>query len=152
VDLVGFIPEVTAMISKKASVSGIALKEEVAVNTPMVHVDSSQLNQVLINLLNNAIDAIVEKHGAEGGALTVSTGPDMDGKAFISVNDNGSGISPEALKKIFTPFFTTKPVGQGTGLGLSVCLGIIDSMGGVMEVSSEKGVGTTFTIHLPAAA
>jgi two-component system, NtrC family, sensor kinase len=152
VDLVGFIPEVTAMISKKASVSGIALKEEVAVNTPAVHVDSSQLNQVLINLLNNAIDAIVEKHGSEGGALTVSAGPDMDGKVFISVNDNGSGISPEDLKKIFTPFFTTKPVGQGTGLGLSVCLGIIDSMGGVMEVSSEKGVGTTFTIHLPAAA
>jgi two-component system, NtrC family, sensor kinase len=152
VDLVGFIPEVTAMISKKASVSGIALKEEVAVNTPAVHVDSSQLNQVLINLLNNAIDAIVEKHGAEGGALTVSAGPDMDGKVFISVNDNGSGISPEDLKKIFTPFFTTKPVGQGTGLGLSVCLGIIDSMGGVMEVSSEKGVGTTFIIHLPAAA
>jgi two-component system, NtrC family, sensor kinase len=152
VDLAGFIPEVTTMISKKASVSGIALKEEVAENTPIVHVDSSQLNQVLINLLNNAIDAIVEKHGAEGGALNVSAGPDMDGKAFISVNDNGSGISPEDLKKIFTPFFTTKPVGQGTGLGLSVCLGIIDSMGGVMEVSSEKGVGTTFTIHLPAAA
>jgi two-component system NtrC family sensor kinase len=152
VDLVGFIPEVTAMISKKASVSGIALKEEVAANTPAVHVDSSQLNQVLINLLNNAIDAIVEKHGAEGGALTVTAGPDMDGKVFISVSDNGSGISPEDLKKVFTPFFTTKPVGQGTGLGLSVCLGIIDSMGGVMEVSSEKGVGTTFTIHLPAAA
>jgi two-component system, NtrC family, sensor kinase len=151
VDLGAFIPEVTAMISKKASVSGIALKEEVANNTPVVHVDASQLNQVLINLLNNAIDAIVEKHGAEGGELTVSAGPDMDGKVSISVNDNGSGISPEDLKKIFTPFFTTKPVGQGTGLGLSVCLGIIDSMGGTMEVSSEKGVGTTFTIHLPAA-
>ena len=152
VDLVGFIPEVTAMISKKASVSGIALKEEVAVNTPMVHVDSSQLNQVLINLLNNAIDAIVEKHGAEGGALSIAAGPDEAGKVMISVKDNGCGISPEDLKKVFTPFFTTKPVGQGTGLGLSVCLGIIDSMGGVMEVSSEKGVGTTFTIHLPAAA
>jgi two-component system, NtrC family, sensor kinase len=151
VDLAAFVPEVTAMISKKASVSGITMKEEIAESTPIVHVDSSQLHQVLINLLNNAIDAIVEKHGSEGGELTVSAGPGGDGKAVISVTDNGSGISPEDLKKVFTPFFTTKPVGQGTGLGLSVCLGIIDSMGGMMEVSSEKGVGTTFTIQLPAA-
>ncbi|MBN2034081.1 MAG: ATP-binding protein, partial [Deltaproteobacteria bacterium] len=151
VDLAAFVPEVTAMISKKASVSGITLKEEIAENTPIVHVDASHLNQVLINLLNNAIDAIVEKHGSEGGELTVSAGPGGEGKAVISVTDNGSGISPEDLKKVFTPFFTTKPVGQGTGLGLSVCLGIIDSMGGTMEVSSEKGVGTIFTIQLPAA-
>ena len=152
VNLAEFIPEVTAMIEKKASVSGIALKEDVDENTPIVHVDSSQLHQVLINLLNNAIDAIVESRGSEGGELSVSAGPDEDRKVRISVQDNGCGISPEDLKKIFTPFFTTKPVGQGTGLGLSVCLGIIDSMGGVMEVSSEKGVGTTFIIHLPAAA
>jgi two-component system, NtrC family, sensor kinase len=151
VDLAAFVPDVTAMISKKASVSGITMKEEIAESTPIVHVDSSQLHQVLINLLNNAIDAIVEKHGSEGGELTISAGPGGDGKAVISVTDNGSGISPEDLKKVFTPFFTTKPVGQGTGLGLSVCLGIIDSMGGTMEVSSEKGVGTTFTIQLPAA-
>jgi two-component system, NtrC family, sensor kinase len=151
VDLAAFVPDVTAMISKKASVSGITMKEEIAESTPIVHVDSSQLHQVLINLLNNAIDAIVEKHGSEGGELTISAGPGGDGKAVISVTDNGSGISPEDLKKVFTPFFTTKPVGQGTGLGLSVCLGIIDSMGGTMELSSEKGVGTTFTIQLPAA-
>jgi two-component system NtrC family sensor kinase len=69
----------------------------------------------------------------------------------ISVTDNGIGISPENLKKIFSPFFTTKPVGKGTGLGLSVCFGIVDSMGGVMEVSSQRGVGTTFTIRFPAA-
>jgi two-component system, NtrC family, sensor kinase len=152
VDLAGFISEVAAMISKKASVSGIALKEHIAENTPIVHVDPSQLHQVLLNLLNNAIDAIVERHGSEGGELVISAGPDEGGKVRISVKDNGCGISPEDLKKIFTPFFTTKPVGQGTGLGLSVCLGIIDGMGGTMEVSSEKGVGTTFTIRLPAAA
>jgi two-component system NtrC family sensor kinase len=61
-------------------------------------------------------------------------------------------ISPENLKTVFAPFFTTKPVGKGTGLGLSVCYGIVDSMGGVMEVESEKGVGTKFIIRLPAAA
>ena len=73
------------------------------------------------------------------------------GRVEIFVRDNGSGISPEDRKKIFSPFFTTKPVGKGTGLGLSVCYGIIDKMGGIMEVKSEKGVGTTFTVILPAA-
>jgi two-component system NtrC family sensor kinase len=70
----------------------------------------------------------------------------------IFVRDNGAGISPENQKKIFSPFFTTKPVGKGTGLGLSVCHGIIDSMNGIMEVESEIGIGTTFTISLPAMA
>jgi two-component system NtrC family sensor kinase len=68
------------------------------------------------------------------------------------VTDNGAGISPENIKKVFTPFFTTKPPGQGTGLGLSVCYGIVDSMGGRMEVESGKGVGTTFVVYLPAVS
>jgi len=95
------------------------------------------------------MDAIMERHGTEGGELVIASAPDEDGKVKISVTDNGIGISPENLKKIFSPFFTTKPVGKGTGLGLSVCYGIVDSMGGVMEVSSKRGVGTTFTIRLP---
>jgi two-component system NtrC family sensor kinase len=152
VDLVSFIPDVTSMISKKASVSGITLKEEIAENTPIIHVDPSQLQQVILNLYNNAIDAIVERHGSQGGELTIGAGPDEDGRVRVSVKDNGVGISPENLKKVFAPFFTTKPVGKGTGLGLSVCYGIVDSMGGVMEVESEKGVGTKFIIRLPAAA
>jgi two-component system NtrC family sensor kinase len=68
------------------------------------------------------------------------------------VTDNGAGISPENIKKVFTPFFTTKPPGPGTGLGLSVCYGIVDSMGGRMEVESEKRVGTTFVVYLPAVS
>jgi two-component system NtrC family sensor kinase len=152
VDLSIFIPEVTSMIEKKASVHGIALREDIAEEIPPVHGDPGQLQQVLLNLLNNAIDAIIDAHGSEGGELMVQARADENGKVVISVKDNGVGISPENLKKIFTPFFTTKPVGKGTGLGLSVCYGIIDSMGGVMAVSSEKGEGTTFTIRLPAAA
>ncbi len=150
-DLRAFIPDITAMISKKASVSGISLKQEISQNTPEIHGDPGQLQQVLLNLFNNAMDAIVERHGVTGGELIVRSGPDASGKVMVSVTDNGSGISSENQKKIFSPFFTTKPVGKGTGLGLSVCYGIIDSMGGTMEVSSEKGVGTTFTVRLPAA-
>jgi two-component system NtrC family sensor kinase len=152
IDLKNFIPEVTEMVEKKASVNGIELKQEIADDTPPVHGDPGQLQQVLLNLYNNAIDAITARHGSEGGELVVGAGPKENKKVEIFVRDNGAGISPENLKKIFSPFFTTKPVGKGTGLGLSVCHGIIDSMNGFMEVQSEMGVGTTFTISLPAAA
>ena len=150
VDLAAFMPEMISMIAKKASVQGIHLKEEVVDGTPLVRVDPSQLQQVLLNLLNNAIDAITERHGSQGGELFIQAGPENDGKVRIAVADNGAGISPENLKKVFTPFFTTKEPGKGTGLGLSVCYGIVDGMGGTMEVESEKGVGTTFSVHLPA--
>ena len=150
IDLAIFMPEVSGMIAKKASVQGIALKEEILENTPPVRGDPAQLQQVLLNLFNNAIDAIAERHGSQGGELTVNAGPDENGRVMIAVRDNGIGISPENMKKVFTPFFTTKPVGKGTGLGLSVCYGIVDSMGGTMEASSERGVGTTFIVRLPA--
>jgi len=151
IDLVAFIPDATNMIAKKASVNGITVREEISDRTPIVRGDPSMLQQVLLNLYNNAMDAIMERHGTEGGELIIASAPDEDGKVKISITDNGIGISPENLKKIFSPFFTTKPVGKGTGLGLSVCYGIVDSMGGVMEVSSKRGIGTTFTIRLPAA-
>jgi two-component system NtrC family sensor kinase len=152
VDLASFMPEATGMIEKKAIIQGINLKQEISEKTPAVRGDPDQLQQVLVNLFNNAIDAIVERHGSRGGELTVKAGPDQDGKVRIEVKDNGTGISPDNMKKMFTPFFTTKPVGKGTGLGLSVCYGIVDGMEGTMEVSSEWGVGTTFTIRLPAAS
>jgi two-component system NtrC family sensor kinase len=151
IDLSVFVPEVLGMIEKKASVTGIALRRDILPHTPFIHVDASQLQQVLINLLNNAIDAIVDRHGSEGGELAVETRPAPNERVMISVSDNGIGISPENLKRVFAPFFTTKPVGKGTGLGLSVCYGIIDGMGGTMEVGSRKGIGTTFTIYLPAS-
>jgi len=152
IDLRAYIPQVTEMISKKASVHGIKLIHDISEDSPLVNADPGQLQQVLLNLLNNAFDAIVSRHGSEGGELTIGVAPRDSEKVEIWVKDNGSGISPENLKRIFSPFFTTKPIGKGTGLGLSVCYGIIDSMGGTIEVASEKGVGTTFTITLPAAS
>ncbi|MBN2126259.1 MAG: two-component sensor histidine kinase [Deltaproteobacteria bacterium] len=151
IDLKSYLPEIIGMIAKKASVQGIAIREEVSEDTPSVYGDPGQLQQVLINLFNNAMDAIIARHGAQGGELGVEVQPTEDGKVEIRVSDNGCGISAENLKRIFSPFFTTKPVGKGTGLGLSVCYGIVDHMGGTMEVSSEENVGTTFTVRLPVA-
>jgi two-component system, NtrC family, sensor kinase len=151
VELISFISEVTSMVAPKASVQGIRLKEEISDETPVLQGDPAQLQQVLLNLLNNAMDAVAERHCGGGGEILIQAGPGKDGWVTISVRDNGCGISSENLKKVFTPFFTTKPPGRGTGLGLSVCYGIIDGMGGSLEVESEPGVGTTFLLSLPTS-
>ena len=148
--LTQFVPEVLHMIAKKAQVGGVELASQMDPDTPPVMVDPGQLQQVLLNLLNNAFDAVVSKHGAQGGRIVVglqSSGNDVR----LTVSDNGAGISPENMQRIFTPFFTTKPVGQGTGLGLPVCFGIIEQMKGTIEVSSQEGKGSEFSITLPAA-
>ena len=149
IDLHRYIPEVVQMVAKRASVHGITLVQFVADDTAAVQGDPAQLQQVLINLFNNAIDAILDRHGPSGGELRIDTVMKPDGWVEIMVSDNGCGISPDNLAKVFSPFFTTKPVGEGTGLGLSVCYGIIESMGGTMEVRSGQGNGSVFTVRLP---
>jgi signal transduction histidine kinase len=104
----------------------------------------SQINQVFMNLIVNASQAI----GPERGTLTLRTGHAAQ-SVWIEVQDTGSGIAPQNLQKIFDPFFTTKPVGQGTGLGLSLSYGIIKKHRGEITVRSEVGVGTTFRVELP---
>jgi two-component system NtrC family sensor kinase len=151
IDLRSFIPDVVGMVARKASVHGISIEQQIAADIPPVHGDPRHLQQVLVNLLNNAIDAVIARHGASGGEIRIDCGSAENRHVTVNVCDNGSGISAENLKKIFTPFFTTKPVGKGTGLGLSVCYGIIDKMGGNMSVVSREKVGTTFTIRLPSS-
>ena len=114
---------------------------------PEVDCLPSQLNQVFMNLLVNAAQAMPEK-AQELGSITLTTGS-ADGWARVSVADSGRGIPAENLKRIFDPFFTTKPVGKGTGLGLSVSYNIVARHGGRIEVDSQEGVGTTFTVWLP---
>jgi signal transduction histidine kinase len=104
---------------------------------------AGKINQVLLNLLLNALQAC-----AAGGAITVTTGGDADG-AVVDVEDNGCGIAADVLPRVFEPFFTTKPVGQGTGLGLSVSYGIVRDHGGRIEVASTPGQGSRFRVHLP---
>ncbi len=151
IDLRTFIPEVAGMVANKAGVHGIAIEQEISDQISEVHGDLRHLQQILVNLLNNAIDAVIARHGSSGGAIRIEAGPAENGHVEINIRDNGNGISSENLKKIFTPFFTTKPVGKGTGLGLSVCYGIIEKMGGSMSVASQENVGTTFAIRLPSA-
>jgi len=104
------------------------------------------LNQVLMNLLSNAIDAI----DAAGGEGEIAIATKKDGPMFvISVSDTGSGIPDAVRERIFEPFFTTKPVGQGTGLGLSISYGIIREHGGEMEARSIEGKGTQMIVKIP---
>jgi signal transduction histidine kinase len=102
-----------------------------------------KINQVLLNLLVNAIQAC-----DRDGVVRASTRSDQTG-VVIEVHDNGCGIAPEYRSRLFEPFFTTKPIGQGTGLGLSVSYGIVRDHGGVIEVESEPGRGSTFRVKLP---
>ncbi len=113
---------------------------------PEVRADPTQLNQVLLNLCVNAIQAM-----PTGGTLTVRTGRD-GGWALLCVEDTGVGMEPSVLERIFIPFFTTKGVGSGTGLGLSMVHGIVTSHGGTVSVSSEPGKGARFEVRLPPDA
>lgn len=149
INLDSYLAEIKTLVEQKAAVSGIEFKCEVAEGSSNVKGDPGQLQQVFLNLLNNAIHAIEERHGSQGGSLSMCAGPGRDGMVEIKVIDNGAGISKKNLERIFTPFFTTKPTGQGTGLGLSVCYGIVAGMDGSMDVYSEEGVGCTFTVRLP---
>lgn len=110
---------------------------------PHVKCHAGQVNQVFLNLLVNAAQAI-----EEAGTVTVQTRLVGD-KVLVRIMDDGVGIEPEHLQNIFTPFFTTKPVGKGTGLGLSVSYNIIEQHGGHIDVESEVGYGTTFAVQLP---
>ena len=115
---------------------------------PNLRVSESRLGQVCLNLVVNAAQAIT-KGGVEENEIRVATGIDARGNAFLTVSDTGAGISPEHIERVFAPFFTTKPVGVGTGIGLSVCMNIVQSMGGELTVASVPGEGTTFTVSLP---
>ncbi|MGE4345559.1 MAG: ATP-binding protein [Geoalkalibacter sp.] len=110
---------------------------------PYVRVDGHQIQQVFVNLLLNAFDAM-----PDGGTVHI-TCADEEQRLAVRIRDEGDGIPPENLRKIFDPFFTTKEVGKGTGLGLSVSYGIVQSQGGTIEVESPPGQGATFTLRLP---
>jgi signal transduction histidine kinase len=110
---------------------------------PRLRCVASQINQVVMNLLVNAEQAIAER-----GTITLRTGCDAE-QVWFEVQDTGCGIEPEKQARIFEPFYTTKPVGQGTGLGLSISFGIVQRHGGSITLQSAPGAGSTFRVSLP---
>lgn len=143
VNLNEVINQCSELIFRRLSQESIKLKTILAADIPLITADAAQLGQVLINLIVNAMQAM-----PDGGELIIQTWADI-GKAYIAVSDNGIGMSDEIKEKIFVPFFTTKDVNEGTGLGLAVVHGIISTHGGSISVESEEGKGSKFTIAFP---
>ena len=132
-----------SLVGHQAELQGIQVIKELSPSLPTVMADFDQLQQVCTNLILNAIQAM-----PEGGRLILRTSAD-NSQFKIELQDTGCGISPENMRKLFTPFFTTKGKGKGVGLGLAVAYGIIQRHQGRIEVQSREGEGTTFTIYLP---
>ncbi len=143
INLSKVVEESLYLLESQCMKEGIELVCDLSPDLPEVYADPSQLNQVLVNLVINALQAM-----PSGGRLTLRT---LHGKDHVSlmVEDTGTGMDGEVLKKIFTPFFTTKDVGQGTGLGLPVVHGIVTSHGGSINVESRLNQGSRFEIQLP---
>jgi len=125
-------------------VSNIELVKDYDPDVPQLLTDGNQLQQVVLNLLKNSVDAI----GDRGGRITIGTSLEQE-HVRISLSDTGCGMTSAQIANVFMPFYTTKEVGKGTGLGLSVSFGIVTGMGGRIEVESEPGEGSTFTVVLP---
>ncbi|MBN2125192.1 MAG: GHKL domain-containing protein [Deltaproteobacteria bacterium] len=147
VDLNSFLREVIELMEREARSSGIKFFTDFQKDLPSVLSDPSQLQQVFLNLITNAIDA---HDGKPYGTIRVTTSAEEQNKfVHVTLADTGSGIAKGNLEKIFDPFFTTKAVGKGTGLGLAICYSIIKRLGGDIRVESEEGAGTRFLLSLP---
>jgi signal transduction histidine kinase len=137
------VDEALALLKSRREHSGIELVRALGESLPDVTVDPSQIRQVLVNLLVNAVQAM-----PRGGRLEVRTGRGAD-HVFVAIADTGTGMSESVLNRLYSPFFTTKDVGEGTGLGLAVASGIVNSHGGTIQVESEVGRGSRFEVRLP---
>ncbi|MBA4392641.1 MAG: two-component sensor histidine kinase [Desulfobacca sp.] len=147
VDINAFLQEVIQLMTNRAKGMGIQFSTDLEKELAPILSDPSQLQQVFLNLINNAIDA---HEGKPYGNISIRTQSDLQHEGVkIEMADTGSGIPQENLERIFDPFFTTKPVGKGTGLGLSISYSLIKKLGGDISVQSEPGKGTQFTLFLP---
>jgi two-component system NtrC family sensor kinase len=137
------LEQVVGMVRRQGALNTVTVTEAFAPDLPMVEMDVPRIKQVFLNIINNAVYAM-----KGGGGLTIRT--TLAGDAVrVAFEDSGPGIPADILGRIFDPFFTTKPEVSGTGLGLSVSLGIVQSHGGSIDVHSDLGQGSTFTVTLP---
>jgi len=144
VDVNKVLADVLSLVEHQLEGSKIRVRRELALRVPPVRGNENRIQQVFFNLILNARDAM-----PSGGWLTLHTYADAD-TVVVEVGDTGHGIRREHIKRIYDPFFTTKGIGQGTGLGLSVSYGIVQEHGGAIFVESAPGQGTTFQVALPA--
>lgn len=141
------LDQTKSFLENEASFRNIEIMTDYDRGLPCITSDASQLQQVFLNILDNAIDAI-----DKDGVITVTTRHDKEaGAVVIAIADTGKGMPKEVAEKIFDPFFTTKKVGEGTGLGLTISYSIIEKLGGKIVLHSVEGKGTTFTITLPVS-
>jgi len=147
VDINKTIHDTITLLGKQLVIHNIELVENYALNLAPVYCDRGQIQQVFLNLLQNAFDAIVITK--KGDKITIKTKHSSEKNLIVEVHDNGPGMPEDVRQRVFDPFYTTKPPGQGTGLGLSISYKIIQRHEGKIQVSSEQGKGTTFTITLP---
>jgi signal transduction histidine kinase len=142
----------TLMVMKNITSKEVTLSTHLDTSLPQIHCFPGKLNQVLMNLISNAVHATkMEGRSIEERTVEVNTSKENEFIKIV-VKDNGTGMKEEVRKKIFDPFFTTKQVGEGTGLGLSIVLGIVQEHGGEIQIDSEWNKGTSFTILLPINA
>jgi signal transduction histidine kinase len=141
------IEDTLRLATNQIKLANVKVKGDLAPNLPPIYGDRQQLEQVFLNIVLNALDAM-----PDGGALSIACNSTSD-RELVSVEftDTGIGIPEQRVSDVFNPFYTTKPDAKGTGLGLSVSLGIIRQHGGDIEVKSEVGKGTTFSVLLPVA-
>ena len=144
-DVNALLREMLQMVEHRAKADNVTFHLDAA-DLPSFVTSPSRLQQIVLNILNNAVDAMEGR----GGTVMIRTLAAGDAVRMI-FKDSGCGIPEEILGRIFEPFFTTKPVGKGTGLGLAVCYGLVQQMGGTLEAQSQVGVGTTFTLTLPVS-
>ncbi len=142
------IQEVLQLRAYEQKVNNIQVDSRLAPDLPLVMGSATQLQQVFLNIIVNAEQAMTEAH--RRGRLTVVS-EQVGDMVRVSITDDGPGISPANMKKLFTPFFTTKKLGEGTGLGLSICHGIVSEHGGRIYAESKLGEGATFVVELPVA-
>jgi len=143
VDINNVLNQTLELLQSHAQTNNIEISKDFQSELPIIASDQSQLQQVFLNLINNAIDA-VEKDGL----IEVKT-REKDSQIVVTIKDNGPGIAEEHLKKVFDPFFTTKETGKGIGLGLSVSYTITKKLGGTIKVESKISEGAVFSVKLP---
>lgn len=152
VDINATIEDVLKLVKAQMSVHNIALCVDLEKSQPRVMGNAGQLQQVFVNLVTNARDAVDSRHHIPGGGrIAIDSRSDGQGKVSITVRDNGCGITRDNLEHVFNPFFTTKQPGGGMGLGLSIAYSIIENHKGIISVESVENEGTAFHILLPAA-